>query len=70
MNNETMNNLMKRGTVLLLTAYYLLLTFLPAAAQEEDPLATAVLLPGVVGWLMVGLAIVLMVVLSRWMRSR
>jgi len=68
MNNEIMNKLTKRFTVLLLTVYCLLLTFLPAAAQEEDLLATAVLLPGVVGWAMVVLAIVLMVALAKWMR--
>jgi hypothetical protein len=75
MNNETMNNetrktVKRRVAILMLTGYWLLLAVFPAVAQEADPLATAVLLPGAVGWLMVLLAIVLMVGLARWMRQR
>lgn len=64
-----MSKLMRRTTVLLLTAYCLLLTILPAAAQE-DPLEHAVLLPGAVGWVMVVVAIVLIIGMARWMRQR
>jgi hypothetical protein len=80
MNNETMNNWtrdggkMERGmrkfAILLLAAYCLLLTILPVGAQEEDPLATAVLLPGVVAVFWVVVAVVLMAALAWWIRSR
>jgi hypothetical protein len=41
---------------------------LPALAQEGDPLAESVLLPNVVGWGLVGLAVVLMVLFVLWSR--
>lgn len=69
MKNEAMNKLIRRTTVLLLTAYCLLLTVLTAAAQE-DPLEHATLLPGAVGWVLVVVAIVLIIGMARWMRQR
>jgi hypothetical protein len=65
-----MNKGLRNFAVLLLTGYCSLLAVLPTAAQEEDPLATAVLLPGPVAWFWVLVAVVLMVALARWMRSR
>jgi hypothetical protein len=70
MNNERMNKVVRRFMALLLTGACLLLPVLPAAAQEEDPLATAVLLPGAVAWFLVALAIVLIIALRLWMRGR
>jgi len=44
----------------------LLVSALPVLASEGDPLANSVLLPGTVGWIMVGLAILLVVVFRLW----
>ena len=57
---------MRRLTTILLTLVTLLLTALPALAQEGDPLANSVLLSGVVGWVMTGLAVVLFLLLLLW----
>ncbi len=38
----------------------------PALAQEGDPLAEAVLLPGVVGWALLGVAVVLVILFRLW----
>ena len=46
---------MRRLPLLLLTIVALLLTALPALAQEGDPLAHSVLLPGTVGFVLAGL---------------
>jgi hypothetical protein len=70
MKNQTMNKVSRRITILVLTAWSLLVMAFPAAAQE-DPLANAVLLPGVVGWIMLILAIILILALRFWwMRGR
>jgi hypothetical protein len=39
---------------------------LPALASEGDPLANSVLLPGVVGWSLLGLALLLVIVFRLW----
>jgi hypothetical protein len=44
----------------------LLAAAIPALASEGDPLANSVLLPGVVGWVMVGLALLLVVIFRLW----
>ena len=49
--------MMRRFPVFLLTALALMLTALPALAQEGDPLAHSVLVPPTVAWVMVGLAV-------------
>ncbi len=54
------------GTLLLLMT---MAAAAPAAfAAEGDPLANSVLLHGVVGWAMVGLALLLMVLFILWTR--
>ncbi len=57
---------MRRLLVILLTMIALLLTALPALAQEGDPLAHSVLLPPVVAWVMVGLAALAFLLLLLW----
>jgi hypothetical protein len=57
---------MRRLPLLLLTIVALLLTALPALAQEGDPLAHSVLLPGTVGFALAGLAILLVVLFRLW----
>lgn len=57
---------MRRLPLLLLTIVALLLTALPALAQEGDPLASSVLLPGVVGFALAGLAVLLVVLFRLW----
>jgi heme/copper-type cytochrome/quinol oxidase subunit 4 len=52
--------------MILLTIVALLLTALPVLAQEGDPLANSVLLPGVVGFALAGLAILLVVLFRLW----
>ena len=57
----------------LLSIILLLLFAMPAAAlsvlaEEGDPLANSVLLDGMVGWAMVGLAVLLMVLFILWTR--
>lgn len=46
----------------------MLVAAMPAAAQGENPLDHAVLLAGTVGWIMVGLALLLMVLFVLWTR--
>ena len=57
---------MRRLPLLLLTIVALLLTALPALAQEGDPLAHSVLLPGTVGFALAGLAVLLVVLFRLW----
>lgn len=57
---------MRRLPGILLTIVALLLTALPALAQEGDPLANSVLLPGVVGFALAGLAVLLFLLLLLW----
>lgn len=57
---------MRRLSVGIALVFTLLVTALPALASEGDPLANSILLPGVVGWLMVGLAVLLVVVFRFW----
>lgn len=57
---------MRRLPMILLTIVALLLTALPVLAQEGDPLANSVLLPGVVGFALAGLAILLVVLFRLW----
>ena len=45
-----------------------LLSALPALAQEENPLANAVLFTGATGWGMVGVAVLLMILFILWAR--
>lgn len=42
------------------------MTALPALAEEGDPLANSVLLPGWVGFALLGLAILLVIILRVW----
>jgi len=46
----------------------ILVAALPVMAEEGDPLANSVMLPGTVAWAMVGLAIVLVVLFRLWTR--
>lgn len=57
---------MRRLPVILLTIVALLLTTLPALAQEGDPLAHSVLVPATVAWVMAGLAVLAFVLLLLW----
>ena len=57
---------MRRFPAILLTILALLLTVLPALAQEGDPLAHSVLVPPTVAWVMVGLAVLAFVFLLLW----
>lgn len=58
---------MRRISAMALTVITLLVAALPALAQEgEDPLANAVLLPGVVGWILAALAAALFLLLLLW----
>ncbi len=54
-----------RRSAILLSIVALLVGALPALAQE-DPLANSVLLPNVVGWGLLGLAVVLVILLRLW----
>ncbi len=54
-----------RRSAILLSIVALLFVALPALAQE-DPLANSVLLPNVVGWGLLGLAVVLVILLRLW----
>mgnify|MGYP000992989711 FL=1 len=56
----------RRLPVILLAILALLTAALPALAEEGDPLANSVLLPGVVGWVLFGLALLLIVVFRLW----
>ena len=57
---------MRRFPGILLTTLALLLTALPALAQEGDPLAHSVLVPPTVAWVMVGLAVLAFLLLLLW----
>lgn len=57
---------MRRLSVALLVSVVMAAAALPALAQEGDPLAEAVLLPGVVGWGLLGLAVVLVILFRLW----
>jgi hypothetical protein len=57
---------MRRLPLFLMTILALLLTALPALAQEGDPLANSVLLPSAVGWALAGLAALLFLLLLLW----
>ena len=56
---------MRRLSVWWITCLILLATALPALAQE-DPLANSVLLPNLVGWGLVGLALLLAILFRLW----
>ena len=56
---------MRRLSVLWMTGFLLLATALPVLAQE-DPLANSVLLPNLVGWGLVGLALLLAILFRLW----
>lgn len=60
--------MMRRLALIILSGMTMLVTAMPAAAQGENPLDIAVLLPGLVGWIMVGLALLLMVLFVLWTR--
>ncbi len=51
---------MRRLSLTLLLLFAMLSSALPALADDGDPLARAVLLDGMIGWALVGLAILLM----------
>lgn len=57
---------MRRLSVGIALVFALLVTTLPVLASEGDPLANSVLLPSTVGWILVGLAVVLVVVFRLW----
>lgn len=59
---------MRRLPVMLAVLSLMLVAALPVMAEEGDPLANSVLLPGTVAWAMVGLAIVLVVLFRLWTR--
>lgn len=59
---------MRRLSVILAVLSLMLVAALPVLAEEGDPLANSVLLPGTVAWAMVGLAIVLVVLFRLWTR--
>lgn len=57
---------MRRLPLILLTLLALSMAALPVLAEEGDPLANSVLLPGTVGWIMFGLALLLFVLFRLW----
>lgn len=59
---------MRRLPVMLAVLSLILVAALPVMAEEGDPLANSVMLPGTVAWAMVGLAIVLVVLFRLWTR--
>ena len=59
---------MRQLTGILLLLMIMAATAPAAFAAEGDPLANAVLLSGMVGWAMVGLALLLMVLFIFWTR--
>lgn len=59
---------MRRLTITLLLLFAMLSTALPALADEGDPLANSVLLSGMIGWAMFGLAILFMLLFILWTR--
>ncbi len=54
-----------RRSAVLLSIVALLVAALPALAQE-DPLANSVLLPNIIGWGLLGLAVLLVILLRLW----
>lgn len=60
--------MMRKLSVVLLVLLATFVAALPVLAEEGDPLANSVLLPGAVAWAMVGLAIVLIVLFRLWTR--
>jgi hypothetical protein len=46
----------------------MIMTTLPALADEGDPLAESVLLSGTIGWALAGLAVVMMLLFILWTR--
>ena len=54
-----------RRSAILLSIVALLVGALPALAQE-DPLANSVLLPNIIGWGLLGLAVLLVILLRLW----
>ncbi len=59
---------MRRMISILLLLFALAAAAPAAFAAEGDPLANAVLLSGMVGWAMVGLALLLMILFIVWTR--
>jgi len=57
---------MRRLPAIWLTIVALLLAAVPVLAEEGDPLAKSVLLPGVVGWVLFGLALLLAIIFRVW----
>ena len=59
---------MKQLPIVLMLLLIMLAVTRPALAQEENPLAHAVLFTGTTGWALVGLAALLMVLFILWTR--
>ena len=59
---------MRLLAIILLLLFAMPAAALPVLAEEGDPLANSVLLDGMVGWAMVGLAVLLMVLFILWTR--
>ena len=59
---------MRRLSVFLFLSVAMAMSALPALAQEENPLANAVLFTGTTAWGMVGLAVLLMILFILWAR--
>lgn len=57
-----------RKLSVILTLLVCMAAVLPASAQEGNPLAESVLLPNVVAWALVGLALLLMLLFVLWTR--
>lgn len=58
--------MMRRLTILTLLAVALLAAAVPALAQGDNPLEHSILLADFVGWLMAGLAVLLVVLFILW----
>lgn len=59
---------MRRLSVIMILLTAMLAAALPALAQEENPLAQAVLFTNATGWALVGLAALLMLLFVLWTR--
>lgn len=59
---------MRRLSITLLLLFAMLAAALPAMAQGEDPLAHSILLADAVGWILAGLAVVMMLLFFLWTR--
>ena len=59
---------MRRLSVILLWLAAMIMTTLPALADEGDPVAESVLLSGTIGWALAGLAVVMMLLFILWTR--